>query len=100
MIMQNTKIKYIEWNKWQKKTFHWLLFTFLIPAYYSFGTHTKLINLRLQSHQKYLTAANVDHPIARDENMIPKRPFIFTKMDKPARPMTGSKQYPTKKSSI
>ena len=22
MIMQNTKIKYIEWNKWQKKTFH------------------------------------------------------------------------------
>ena len=58
------------------------------------------IHLRLQSHQKYLTAANVDHPIARDENMIPRRPFIFTKMDKPARPMTGSKQYPTKKSSI
>ena len=31
--------------------------------------------------------------------MIPKRPFIFTKMDSPAKPMTGSKQYPNQKSS-
>ena len=76
-----------------------------IPLAFIHFSNTSILFIRnsykiQKSHQKYLTAANVDHPIARDENMIPKRPFIFTKMDKPARPMTGSKQYPINKSSI
>ena len=36
----------------------------------------------------------MDQPIARVENIIPKRPFKLTKIDKLAKPITGKRQYP------
>ena len=84
------------WNeKISERSFHTDFYHYSIPAFCSFiFNENSIIQKCKKSSLKYLTAANVDHPIARDENMIPKRPFIFTKMDSPAKPMTGSKQYP------
>ena len=44
----------------------------------------------------YLVAANVDHAIVIVANIIPRGPFKLTRMERPARPITGRRQYPEK----
>jgi hypothetical protein len=45
-------------------------------------------------------AAKVDHAMVIVANIIPSGPFKLTRMERPARPITGRRQYPGKSREI
>ena len=61
--------------------------------YGTYGTARTVRHVQYSS-TSYRVAAKVDHAIVIVANIIPRGPFKLTRMERPARPITGRRQYP------